>query len=56
MNDDDRKISKDKFCILVNIKRLLIMKERKLSSWVPALQVQTCDNHTWLKTDTFHLI
>ena len=36
---DNRKTLKDRFCILVNIKRRLIMKERKLSSWVPVLQV-----------------
>jgi hypothetical protein len=40
MNDNNRKTLKDRFCILVNIKRRLIMKERKLSSWVPVLQVQ----------------
>ena len=55
MNDDNRKSLKDRFCILVNTKRRLIMKERKLSSWVPVLQVKTCDNHTWLQTDVFRL-
>ena len=39
MNDGNRKTLKDRFYILVNIKRRLIMKERKLSSWVPVLQV-----------------
>ena len=56
MNDgDNRKTLKDRFCILVNIKRRPIMRERKLSSWVPVLQVQACDNYTWLQTDAFRL-